>query len=625
MRCPILTPMTTAIINPVRSGLLPKLKSGLESGIVFRTSPGQGKPGRQMFCLYLLIVLILAVTACTPRPTPVKAVDTAVPEKKQALQRDEGVESPYFHYIRSELHMRAGDFDYAIDELINAVNLDPASSFLKKELIALYLHKKNTGKALKVAQQLVKLEPEDTDSLLIEGKLRQMLNHNDEAKEIYQKVLQLDPDKENAYLYLGQMLMDGDDIDEAFRLYSKMAEHFPDSYAAHFFLGRVHSIKNNPEYAEKEFLKTLEINPTLLEPRFELISIFENQDSDRTIPETIRLYLEILEIDNDNIMAELELSLFYHTHGQEKKASEMLARIGERSIEDQRIIMVASSELLGKKRFKEAAIAFTGMLKGTPQESSTLEYLSGIAYEALKQTRKSIYHFLRVNPASEYYKKSIVHIALSYYENELKDKAIDFLEVKHRELPDDLDIVIYLSAFYEGINAHAKAITILSEGIERSPDNVNLIFRLGVVQDKIGQKSACIQSMQRVIELDPNNAKALNYLGYTYADMGENLDIAEALILKALTLKPEDGFITDSLGWVYYRQGLFAKAVSMLERAVDLTDADPMITEHLGDAYLKSDRLKEALETYKKARSKSNDENSDLDAKIQDLEQLLNE
>jgi tetratricopeptide (TPR) repeat protein len=616
--------MITTIINPVCSGLLPKLKSALESGIISRTSPVHGKHRRQVFCLYLLIVLILVGAACAPRPIPVKAVDSVDPKKDQALKIYEEVESPYFHYIRSELHMRAGDFDRAIDELIKAVNLDPASSFLKKELITLYLHKRNTAKALKVAQKLVKLEPKDTDALLIEGKLRQMLNQNDEAKEIYLKVLQLDPDQENAYLYLGQILMDSDNTDEAFRLYAKMAKHFPDSYAAHFFLGRVHAIKNNPEYAEKEFLKTLAINPTLLEPRFELISIYENQDSDGTIPETIRLYLEILEIDNNNIRAELELSLFYHTHGQETKASEMFALIGERSIQDERIIMMASQELLGEKRFKEAAITFTGMLKGAPQ-NSTLEYLSGIAYDALKQTRKAIYHFQRVKPDSEYYKKSIVHIALSYNENELKDKAIDFLEVKHRELPDDIDIVIYLSAFYEEINAHTKSIAILSEGIKQFPDNVNLIFRLGVVQDKVGQKSACIQSMQRVIELDPNNANALNYLGYTYADMGENLDIAEALILKALTLKPEDGFITDSLGWVYYRQGLFSKAVPMLQRAVDLTDADPVITEHLGDAYLKSDRLKDALETYKKARSKSNDENSDLDAKIQDLEQRLNE
>lgn len=583
--------------------------------------------------LIVPILLVLVGAACTQSPIPVRAFenDSFDPERNLAFNSEaeleaelkaEADESPYFHYMRSELHMRTGDFDRALDELIKAVNLDPSSPFLKKELIAIYLHKKNVAKALNVAQELIELEPENTDSLLVAGKLRQMLNQNDEAKEIYLKVLQLDPDQENAYLYLGQILMEGDNTDEAFRLYVKMVEHFPESYAAHFFLGRIHTIKNNPEYAEKEFLRTIEINPNLLEPRFELISIYENQDSNKTIPDTIRLYREILEIDNNNIRAELEFALFYHSHGQAKKASELLARIGERSINDQSIIIMASRELLGKKRFKEAAVAFTGMLKGAPQDS-TLEYLSGISYDALKQTRKAIDHLLRVKPASEHYKKSIVHIALAYNENEMKDKAIDFLEVKRRELPDDMDIVIYLAAFYEETDAYAKAISLLSEGIDQFPDNASLIFRLGVVQDKVGEKSASIQSMKRVIELDPNNANALNYLGYTYADMGENLDIAEALILKALTLKPEDGFITDSLGWVYYKQGRFSKAVTILEQAVDLTDGDPVITQHLGDAYLKANRLEEALETYKKARSKSNDDNPDLDAKIKELEKRL--
>ena len=61
--------------------------------------------------------------------------------------------------------------------------------------------------------------------------------------------------------------------------------------------------------------------------------------------------------------------------------------------------------------------------------------------------------------------------------------------------------------------------------------------------------------MQKVIALDPKHANALNYLGYTYADLGRNLDEAERLVKEALKYKPNDGYITDSLGWVYYKKG----------------------------------------------------------------------
>ena len=101
--------------------------------------------------------------------------------------------------------------------------------------------------------------------------------------------------------------------------------------------------------------------------------------------------------------------------------------------------------------------------------------------------------------------------------------------------------------------------------------------------------------MQKAIELNPNYAAALNYLGYTYAEMGVELDRAEALINRALELEPNDGFFIDSLGWVYYQKGDYPRAIEQLERAVHLVVDDPVIIEHLGDAYLKDGRPGKAL------------------------------
>ncbi|CAD7783277.1 MAG: Tetratricopeptide repeat protein [Candidatus Methanoperedenaceae archaeon GB50] len=72
-------------------------------------------------------------------------------------------------------------------------------------------------------------------------------------------------------------------------------------------------------------------------------------------------------------------------------------------------------------------------------------------------------------------------------------------------------------------------------------------------------KDMCIKEMRQTISLDPNHAEALNYLGYTYAEMGENLEEAERLIKRALEIKPEDGYIIDSLGWVYYQRGEYKR------------------------------------------------------------------
>jgi Flp pilus assembly protein TadD len=60
------------------------------------------------------------------------------------------------------------------------------------------------------------------------------------------------------------------------------------------------------------------------------------------------------------------------------------------------------------------------------------------------------------------------------------------------------------------------------------------------------------------------------------------LDEAEQLIRKALDQKPGDGYITDSLAWVYYKRGQYDKALPILEQAASLVPDDPIVQEHLG-------------------------------------------
>lgn len=66
------------------------------------------------------------------------------------------------------------------------------------------------------------------------------------------------------------------------------------------------------------------------------------------------------------------------------------------------------------------------------------------------------------------------------------------------------------------------------------------------------------------------------------------------MVKRAVDLKPNDGYIVDSLGWAYYTMGDYDQAVNYLERAVDLNPADPTIAQHLGDAYWRVDRKLEA-------------------------------
>ena len=100
--------------------------------------------------------------------------------------------------------------------------------------------------------------------------------------------------------------------------------------------------------------------------------------------------------------------------------------------------------------------------------------------------------------------------------------------------------------------------------------------------------------LKKALELYPDQPLVLNYLGYSWVDQGSNLDKGMKLIEKAVALKPDDGYIVDSLGWAHYKQGNFEEAVRYLERAVELRPEDPILNDHLGDALWRVGREREA-------------------------------
>ena len=163
-----------------------------------------------------------------------------------------------------------------------------------------------------------------------------------------------------------------------------------------------------------------------------------------------------------------------------------------------------------------------------------------------------------------------------------------------------------------------SAENILKEGIKNLPENVDLHYSLGVIYEKTNRFSESIREMETVLSIDPDNAEALNFIGYSYADRGLNLDEAEKMIVKALKIKPDNGYMIDSLGWVYFKQGKFDSALTNIKKAMEIMPADTAIIEHLGDVYLKLGRLKEAREVYEKAL-KIDPKNKSLQKKLENL------
>ena len=91
------------------------------------------------------------------------------------------------------------------------------------------------------------------------------------------------------------------------------------------------------------------------------------------------------------------------------------------------------------------------------------------------------------------------------------------------------------------------------------------------------------------------------------------------MLNRAVELRPNAGFIVDSLGWGYFKLGQYENAVKHLERAVEIQPEDPTLNDHLGDAYWHVGRKLEAKFQWSHAKE-LNPEPNDLEKILQKLE-----
>jgi Flp pilus assembly protein TadD len=186
------------------------------------------------------------------------------------------------------------------------------------------------------------------------------------------------------------------------------------------------------------------------------------------------------------------------------------------------------------------------------------------------------------------------------------DDAIAQLKAMAAEQPTLVGAEVELGDILRNKKRYAEAVSAYDEGIRRTtaaglPERWSLFYDRGVALERAGQWPRAEGDLLHALELKPDQPLVLNYLGYSWIDRGENLDRGLKMIEKAVELRPEDGYIVDSLGWAHYRMGDYAAAVDYLEKATELVPEDPTINDHLGDAYWQTGRLVEARYQWRRA------------------------
>lgn len=97
-----------------------------------------------------------------------------------------------------------------------------------------------------------------------------------------------------------------------------------------------------------------------------------------------------------------------------------------------------------------------------------------------------------------------------------------------------------------------------------------------------GEVGVARRHFEDALTRDPDNAVLLNAIAYQLALDGVELELAKALVLRALTTDAANPNYLDTLGWVLCREGEAAAAEPLLRAAVALTEDEvPEIDAHV--------------------------------------------
>lgn len=184
--------------------------------------------------------------------------------------------------------------------------------------------------------------------------------------------------------------------------------------------------------------------------------------------------------------------------------------------------------------------------------------------------------------------------------------------------PEDARLKLAAEAqLLRDMKAWQQAYEVYGEASARFPQDTDLVYDQAMMAEKIGQLDTMEQLLRKLIAAKPDYQHAYNALGYSLAERSVRLPEAKQLIEKAVALAPDDAYIQDSLGWVEFRLGNTARALSILQAAYGKRP-DAEIAAHLGEVLWASGQREQALKIWREGLLLAND-NETLQATLKRL------
>ena len=574
----------------------------------------RGVSACQGFFLALLVVASSDAVARPEKTTSPKAVSSSAATKKSGRQDDSLNPKPapdlalrtggahkadaLANFVEGMAFEENGEMDRALETYRKVLNVDPGQSQLASRVAGLLIQQDDFPQAIDVLKDAIKANPNNAEPYQqLAFIYLKYLKKTDQAIDYANRAIALNPGDAEGYQRLVEIEVAAGQEKKALEVLDRAAKVRSNDPAFWMRLGKLYMailFKSDSQPKPDELKRTNEIFKRAAEHAGDdpavLKEIADYYAASQQLKEAIPLYLRALELQPDDANAREKLATGFILTNQRGKAVEMLEQIIKEHPEkyqsydllaqvlddEARSLQRANRIEEAKAKFAKVAANYEQSLLINPNHPSTYLHLAELLLGPLRDA----------------------------------DRAVKLLTEARRRFPGAPEIVYYLAIAQREAKQSQQAVATFEEAlheaqIDEDDDVINakFYFNYGAAAEQAGLYEKAADLLRKSISLDPaNSAEAYNYIGYMWADHNMNLDEAEAMIRRALESEPNNASYMDSLGWVEFRKGKFDQALNDLLRAAKAVERDdPVVFEHIGDTYLKLNRVPEALDAWQKA------------------------
>jgi tetratricopeptide (TPR) repeat protein len=492
-------------------------------------------------------------------------------------------------YLAANLAKGANDNNSASNFYRSALALDPDNVVLLEQAFQTEAAEANWERAVPLARELIAKKSENRMAYLLLGLNSFKAGNYQKADEEFQKASDGPIGELTAALARAWAAAASGNAQRAMKLLDMPKQAEWAQFYLNYHKALIADVLNRPQDAQAAYEHSMRQDATTLRIALAYARHAARNGNDKLAKEILDGQTERSQGEPHVLVRELQQAI-----GPGKKTDLLISSPAEGMAE----VFYGLGEALTSEGGLSMGVLYLQLaLYSKPDHAFALAALAS-AYESGQHYQAAIDAYNRIPPGSALQGAIDIRKAFDLNSLEKADEAKAILDRLAKENPTDLKPLDALGNILRARKRYGEAVDVYTAALKLIPTpdkrHWSIFYSRGTCYERLKNWPAAEADLQKALELYPDQPLALNYLGYSWVDQNRNLKQGMSLIEKAVALKPDDGYIVDSLGWAHYKLGNYAEAVRFLERAVELKPQDPVLNDHLGDALWRVGREREA-------------------------------